>query len=79
MSRTDFNDIKLHVQLLANAEPRTYERLVRLFDQYTQELLEAMTEAPTDEILVAKGRAQQARKFMQLLTEKPASAHRPTA
>lgn len=78
MARVDLNEIKLHAQMLANAEPRTYERLLRLFDQYTQELLEAMTEASTDEILVAKGRAQQARKFMQLLTEKPAGTHRPT-
>ena len=76
----DLNLIKHHVQLLANSDPEAYERLIRLCDQYVIELLEAVTEAPTDEILVAKGRAQQGRKFMQLLTERPVNlVRKPTA
>lgn len=54
---------------MKNADPRVYERAVRLLDAYVNEVTVAVTEAETAEILVAKGRAQQARKFFQVFTE----------
>lgn len=52
-----------------NADPDIYERFIRLLDQYTAELTVAVTEAEASSILIAQGRAQQARKFLQLFTE----------
>lgn len=60
-----------------NADPRLYEKFIRILDAYVTEITVAVTEAPTDEILVAKGRAQQARKFFQLFTELPTSTPSP--
>ena len=55
--------------LMKNADPRLYERFLRLLDAYVTELTVAVTEAPPDNILNAQGRAQQGRKFLQLFTE----------
>lgn len=54
-----------------NQDPKVYEQFLRVLDQYVTELTVAVTEAPTSDILVAQGRAQQARKFFQLFTEIP--------
>lgn len=54
-----------------NVDPPLYEQFIRLLDAYTTELTVAVTEAPADAILVSQGRAQQARKFLQLFAELP--------
>ena len=74
----DQNLIKHCFQLLKNSDPQLYERLIRLCDQYAYELMEATVTAPQDQILVAQGRAQQAIKFMRLMTEMPVNP-KPTA
>jgi hypothetical protein len=56
-------------RLLKNAEPHVYERALRYLDAYVHELTVAVTEAPTEDILVCKGRAQQGIKFFRMLTE----------
>lgn len=60
-----------------NADPRVYEKFIRVLDAYVTDVTVAVTEAPTDEILVAKGRAQQARKLFQLFTELPTQTPSP--
>jgi hypothetical protein len=52
-----------------NQDPSVYEKFIRNLDQYVTEITAAVTEAPPDQVLNAQGRAQQARKFFQLLTE----------
>lgn len=52
-----------------NFDPQLYEQFMRVLDAYVFEVTVAVTEAASTEILQAQGRAQQARKFMQLFTE----------
>ncbi len=59
------------MRFFKNADPRVYEKFIQALDAYVTEITVAVTESPTDDILVAKGRAQQARKFFQLFTELP--------
>jgi hypothetical protein len=54
---------------MKNVDPRKYEEFVRLLDAYVFEVTVAVTEVSSGDILQAQGRAQQARKFFQLLTE----------
>lgn len=55
--------------LLKNADPAAYEQFLRLLDAWVFDITVAVTEAPSGEILQAQGRAQQARKFMQVFSE----------
>lgn len=77
----DNKEISKRVRFFKNMDPTIYEQLIRLMDQRVTEITVAVTEAPPDQILVAQGRAQEARKMLQLFTElpdeKPASATRP--
>ena len=52
-----------------NIDPALYERLLRHADQYTFDVTVAVTEVDSQGILQAQGRAQQARKWMQMLNE----------
>lgn len=63
--------ISKHFQFFRNADPRIYDRLVALVEARVSEVTVAVTEAPPDQILVAQGRAQEARKWLQLMTEFP--------
>lgn len=67
----DPKEISRRFRLFKNMDPKVYEQTIRLIDQYVTELTVAVTEAPPDQILVAQGRAQQARKFFQIFTELP--------
>lgn len=58
-------------QLFRNIDPRMFDRLVDLVEARVMEVTVAVTEAPPDQILVAQGRAQDARKWLQLMTEFP--------
>jgi hypothetical protein len=53
------------------ADPRLYENFMRTLDAYVFGVTAAVTAAPNDEILRAAGRAQQAQKFLQLVSEIP--------
>lgn len=61
-----------------NADPHNYEQFLRLLDAYTYEVTVAVTQASTAEILVMQGRAQQAVKFMRLLSEFREPKPKPT-
>lgn len=62
-----------------NHDPVTYEQFLRLLDAYTHEITVAVTQAASHEILVLQGRAQQAIKFMQLMSEfKESKPTKPT-
>lgn len=69
MPAVDIRQISECAGLMKNADPATYEKFLRLLDAYTHEVTVAVTEAPSGDILQAQGRAQQARKFFQLLAE----------
>lgn len=73
----DTRQISQCILYFKNADPRVYEALIRLMDAYTTELTVAVTEAAPADILVAQGRAQQARKYLQLFTELPTPAPTP--
>ena len=67
----DVREISRRFHLFSNHDPREYEKLLRLMDQWVDELTVAVTEAPADQILVAQGRAQIARKFLKTMIEFP--------
>lgn len=73
----NLTEISRRFRLFKNQDPKAYEQTIRLLDQYVTELTVAVTEAPSDQILVAQGRAQQARKFFQLFTELPPDTSAP--
>ena len=61
-----------------NHDPHVYEQFLRLLDAYTTEVTVAVTQAPSSEILVKQGQAQQAIKFFQLLSEFREAKPKPT-
>ena len=61
-----------------NQDPVRYEQFLRLLDAYTQEITVTVTQASSVEILVCQGRAQQAIKFFQLLSEFREPKQKPT-
>lgn len=73
----DTTQISRRFKTFANIDPKVYEALVRLVDQRVTELTVAVTEAPPDQILVCQGRAQEARKFLRLMTEFPEDTGTP--
>jgi len=54
-----------------NSDPDLYKQFLLLLDAYAFDVTLAVTEASSAEILQAQGRAQQARKFLQLFSEPP--------
>jgi hypothetical protein len=69
MPQVSLHQISECCHLLKNANPRVYERLLRLLDAWTDEVTVAVTEAPSTDILQLQGRAQQARKTLQVFVE----------
>ncbi len=67
----DPKKLSIYAKRFRDQDPAVYEQFIRLLDQYVSELTVAVTEAPSSDVLVAQGRAQQARKFFQILTELP--------
>jgi hypothetical protein len=68
----DHRKLSACAERMKNQDPTLYEQFLRLLDAYTTELTVAVTEAPADQILTCQGRAQQARKFFQLMSQFPA-------
>lgn len=52
-----------------NHDPAVYEQFLRLLDAYVAEVTVAVTQASSADILVFQGRAQQAQKFLRVLSE----------
>lgn len=68
-SRVDLKRLGEVVGQFKNQDPALYEQFLRLLDAWTFEITVAVTEASSADILQAQGRAQQARKFMQVFSE----------
>lgn len=64
----DIRSITTCARFLKNADPEVYTKFIRLIEDYSHELTVAVTEVPLEQMIEARGRAQQARKFVQLLT-----------
>lgn len=77
MAATNKQHLSQCMRFFKNADPHVYETFMRAMDDYVYELTVAVTETDTAEILVAKGRAQTARKFQQLFSELPAEPPSP--
>jgi hypothetical protein len=71
LTSLDPHKISDFAKRFSNADPRVYEQFIRVLNQYVTEITVAVTEASPGDILNAQGRAQQARKFLQLFTELP--------
>lgn len=65
----DPKQITLFAEKFRNYDPVQYEQFLRMLDAYTFDVTIAVTEAATDQLLNLQGRAQQARKFMQLFAD----------
>lgn len=73
----DLKKIQECAGFFKNMDPRVYETFLRHLDAYVHEITVAVTEASQADILPAQGRAQQARKFLQLFME-PREPNKPT-
>ena len=65
----DTNKFSEFATKFRNQDPHVYEQFLRLLYIYTTEVTVAVTQATSAEILVMQGRAQQAQKFFQVLSE----------
>ena len=54
---------------LRNGNPEAFEQFVSLINDLTIDSMKALSEAPTDEILVQQGKAKQCRWFLRMLAE----------
>lgn len=52
-------------------DPALYEELIQNVSSYATELTVAVTEVPPELVMEARGRAQAARKFLQLFSQLP--------
>lgn len=66
---TDQNRFREFALRWRNHDPDLYEHFLKFLDAYVFEVTVAVTEASSSEILQAQGRAQMARKFLQLFSE----------
>lgn len=73
----DTKEISRRIRLFKNLDPKVYEQTIRLLDQRVTELLNGVATAPPDQILVCQGRAQEAMKMFQILTELPEDSAPP--
>lgn len=64
-------EIQRVAEKFRNLDPKLYEMFLRLMDAWTFEVTVAVTTASSADILQAQGRAQQARKTMQVFSEPP--------
>lgn len=69
MAFDHLGEIKKIAGRFKSIDPKLYEALLRHLDQHVFDVTVAVTEAPSTEILQAQGRAQMARKFMQVFSE----------
>jgi hypothetical protein len=63
--------ITLYAERMKNHDPELFDLFLRALDEYVFDVTVAVTTAPVDEVLVFVGRAQNARKFLQLMSEFP--------
>lgn len=77
----DEKQISKCLRVFKNQDPRLYDQFLHLLALRVEDITVAVTEVPPDQILVAQGRAQEARKmfrlFTELLEDPPEPAQRP--
>lgn len=77
----DEKQISKRLRVLKNHDPRVYDELLALLTERAEDVTVAVTEVPPDQILVAQGRAQEARKMLRFFKEledtPPAPVARP--
>lgn len=66
---TSTNSLKTMAKFLKNSEPEGYERFVKEFARYTDEITVAVTEAAPEDILNMQGQARNARAVLRMLME----------
>lgn len=64
-------------RLRNNCDSMVWDDAVKALSTLVDEFTVAVTEAPSDQILVAQGRAQMARKLLMMFEEAGRSASRP--
>ena len=69
MAKVNIKELQDVAARFKNYDPPLYDKFLRLLDAWTFEVTVAVTEASAAEILQAQGRAQQARKLMQIFSE----------
>jgi len=65
------------LRFLRNADPNNYSTVLQMLKQHLDDVTVAVTEAPPDQILVAQGRAQEARKILQFFVDALEDPPRP--
>ncbi len=74
----DFNSLKAYAEKWRNHDPRLYDHFLRTLEKCVFDVTVAVTEAPADQVLQAQGRAQVARKFLQVFVEHAENAASPS-
>lgn len=65
----DITELTKAARILRNAATPEFTNFLKHLSTYTDEVVLAVTEADADRILVAQGRAQQARHLLRVLVE----------
>lgn len=62
-------ELKKAILLLRNASPEGFDRFVSLYNDLALDALKALSEAPTDQVLIQQGRCQQLRSTLRMFVE----------
>jgi hypothetical protein len=62
-------DLKVVLLRLRNGNPQAYDQFLSLYNDLTIDALKALSDAPSDQVLVQQGRTQQMRSEMRLFVE----------
>lgn len=63
------HNCKIAAKRLRNADPQSFADFIQAMEEWTGQLLLAMTEAPPDSIFLAQGQARAARALLRILNE----------
>lgn len=69
MAQSQYRELQLSALRLRNANPEGFDKFLSLLNDLTMDALKALSEAPSDQVLVQQGRCQQLRSLMRLLVE----------
>ena len=62
-------DLKTVLLQLRNGNPQAYDHFISLYNDLTIDALKALSDAPSDQVLVQQGRTQQMRSEMRMFVE----------
>ena len=69
MAKSQYSDLKAAALRLKNGNPEAFDQFLNLFNDLTMDALKALSEAPTEQILIQQGRTQQLRALMRMFVE----------